>query len=323
MLYVNKFRPTIEDVAEAQKRVNNLAQRKKRVKKELSTPSREMQMVPKYLELAEYKGRDRFNSAEISEITNLVKMYGSKTLATDLIKQLLSIGVEKENPMSAQEMKDFFLATLSLNEEGQNRVITFIKTLKENPPKYNPQKQSNNAKDFDINDYIAYRNYMAYANKFGKEPLNTSNLINTRNRGLVYGVAKCKRPEVLAEIVFKTGAIPEISEVPNELVRAYELSKGNLDLVQDLAIGFYPIEIKQIISKLEARKGSKDLSEYYSLVNKKDYYYPDSPYQEYLSDGRKNVLKALGLSKQIVLYDLPPYGSVVAVDGSFEQGKRR
>ena len=67
----------------------------------------EVRMVPKYLELATYRGKDRFNYEEINEITKLVEARKSRGISpSDLIKSLLDIGKENGNILSAKEIKD-------------------------------------------------------------------------------------------------------------------------------------------------------------------------------------------------------------------------
>jgi len=266
--------------------------------------SREMQMVPKYLELAKHEGKYRFNTTEIVELTGLAKMYQSEIPITDLVKQLLNIGAEKGKTLSAQEMKDFFKTTALMNKNEQVAVIKFMKSLKEN---------------VSLND--------DYAGKTGKRTgltqgeADTSKFINLKNLQFVRSITKCSNPETMAIIANCTDITSELESAPDLFVKMYEISNGNLGLIQDLSRCFYVPELDQIVSKLLAQKSEDKLSKYMSVTSSVDYHSPS--FSSYgLSDLRDFVLYKLGLNGQIELFPLDYYVGIKTVDGSFEQGKR-
>lgn len=284
---------------------------------DLSGYSREMQMVPMYLELATNKGKPRFNLAEITELCGSVKVYESEIPPTDLVKQLLAIGVEKGEPLSVKELKDFLSTTALMNKNEQINIIKFIKALKEEteivPKGCFPEKNMGK------NDFIQYK---AYTSKANIRPTDISKFINLNNLRFVYGITRCRKPETLAKIAKNMGAMWEISVVPNDLVKAYELSNGNMALIQDLLRGFYPWEIDKIVSKLSETSSSIDLSKYINRTVSTDYVTVEFSSRG-ISDTRKIILDELGLTEQIDLTDVDYSKKIRTVDGSFEQGKRR
>ena len=98
---------------------------------ELAMESRELQMIPKYLELASIKGQDRFNSKQITEITEGFKEFETTQSKTDVLKNLLSIGAEKGKPLSSDEIKGFLDVTSGMKKQEQNNVLKFLKKVKE------------------------------------------------------------------------------------------------------------------------------------------------------------------------------------------------
>lgn len=324
----------------------------KYAKQESAALSREIQMVPVILELATIKDKNRFTPTEITEITGMIKTYNSEIPATDLVKQLLNIGTEKDMPMSVQEIKDFLLATPSLDKNGQIRVIEFMKSLKKQEGfKYNADyiRRNNSFEKFmneEVNEFpdiyegkteeelrkiyneriskeIKYSQNATYTRQFDIDTPNVSNFINLNNLEFVYSIANCEKPEILAEIVLRTGIKPAVSHTPNELVRIYELSKRNNGLIQDLARCFLPEEITQITPKLAERKGNKDWSKYYQWTRPSDTYTLPN-YSSDLLNLRRSILESLDLTGQINLCTLKKTQSIWAtVDGDFERGKRQ
>lgn len=284
---------------------------------DLSRDSREMQMIPVYLELATNKGKPRFNLAEITELCGSLKVYKSKISSTDLVKQLLNIGVDKGEPLSVKEMKDFLSTTALMNKNEQINIIKFIKALKEGteiiPKGCYPEK------NMDKNDLIQYKSYTSKANI---KPTNISNFINLNNLEFAYGITRCRKPETLANIAKNMGAMWEISVVPNDLVKAYELSNGNMALIEDLLRGFYPWEIENIVSKLSEKSSSADLSKYKNKTVSTDYVTVEFS-SKGISDTRKIILDKLGLTGEIDLTNVDYSRKIRTIDGSFEQGKRR
>lgn len=352
MIYSYKYQVTKEAMLKLNRRAQNAMQRAARVKKELTVPSRELQMVPMYLELAKLNENYRFTASEIAEITDLVKTYGSEIPATDLIKQLLNIGVEKGEPLSTQELKNFLQTTAVMDKEEQNKVITFIKTFKEQDLIKEDTDRSSERQTFEqfksevaagndsflkempekrlwefyfnrIRRELNYINYKSYTSQLDVlSPRDISRFINLSNLGFVYSVARCEKPEIIAEIVQKIGLVPELAMIPNDLIQAYELSKGNKGLIEDLTIGFYPSEAKQIVSKLVARKDTQDLSEYCPEINASSYRNPCG-FNYDLAEQRRKILATLGLTGQIDLLPLQTCKRINIVSGSFEQGKRQ
>lgn len=329
-----------------------MAKDSKKAKKALAISSREMQMVSMYLELATIRGKDRFNASEIAELMNMIKDYNSEIPADDMVKQLLDIGKEKDRPLSIQEMKDFFQATPLLDKEGQVRVLEFMKTLKDKVSfKYDAEYiKSNKTFEKFKNEYAkifpelykgmseeelkkVYQSgiskelksiqYKAYTCQFDIEAPNVSNFINLKTLAFVYGVANCDNPAILAEIVSKTGITSSLSEIPNELVKVYEISDGNVGLVQDIVRCFLSKEILQIVPKLADKKYDKDLSKYCQMTRPTD----DGvlpAYSSHLINLRRSILMNLNLQNQVNLCHLKKTKSVSKIaDGDFERGKRQ
>jgi hypothetical protein len=255
-------------------------------------------MVQMRLELAEDNGKDRFNAAEINELTGSAKMYKSEIPVSDLIKQLLNIGIEKGEPLTAQEIKNFLSATALMNKNEQIKVVEFMKSLKENC--------------FDKTDNRS---------NLSQETADTRKFIDLKNLNFVYSITKCNKPEILAVIADKTGITDELETAPDLFVKIYEISNGNLDLIQDLARCYYLPETESILSKL-MEHNADDLSKYTSKTYSTDYHSysftpPDMAYR------RKIVLEALGLTGQVELMELDTYVAVPVYNGNFERGKRR
>ena len=125
----------------------------------------------------------------------------------------------------------------------------------------------------------------------------------------------------MAVIVNKTGFNNEVESAPDLFVKIYEMSNGNLDLIQDLAKCFYLSELDQIYSELKTKKPD-ELSKYTSKTCSTDYHsYSFTPPE--MSDRRKIVIDALGLTGKIELQELDFYKSVPTYNGNFEGGKRR
>ena len=92
--------------------------------------SREMEMIPKYLELAVMKGSDRFTKKQITAITKGFQDYKTALSKTDLLKDLLAIGEKAGTPLSPEEFLGFLKATSSMKQLEQRNVLKFLRASK-------------------------------------------------------------------------------------------------------------------------------------------------------------------------------------------------
>lgn len=275
----------------------------------------EVRMVPKYLELATYKGKDRFNHDEINEITKLVEKRKSRGISpSDLIKSLLDIGKDNGNILSAKEIKDFFQATcIGYDKQGQSKLLRFMKALKEGQK---PVQKSFLGVLSDNKSFVE-----------GK-PNCTSDFVSFPNRLYTQVISQSERPETLARVAEITGNHDKFwtAHSANALAELYELTNGNNALILDCSRAFYPFQISKIIS--EMKKPGYKLPQYELSATEPEYAVKRTSYStKYTAEQQAPVLEKLNLNGVIKVSKDDEYidllGSRKMIDGNFEGGKRR
>lgn len=275
----------------------------------------EIQMIPKYLELASFKGKDRFNPQEIKEITETIKTRKSRGIApTDLIKYLLDIGKENGNILSPKEIKDFFEATFAgYNKEAQTRILRFMKALKEGQK---PAQKTFLGVLSDNKSFIE-----------GK-PNSTSDFVSDPNRLYTKTIAQCERPEILARVAEITGNHDKFwtAHSADALAELYELTDGNAALILDFNRAFPGWKIKQIISKI--KRPEYKMPQYELQETKPDYAVQRSAYSStHTAEQQTPVLEKLNLKGIIDVTGDSEYFDLMSsrrlLSGNFEGGKKR
>lgn len=322
---------------------------------ELAMESRELQMIPKYLELASIKGQDRFNSKQITEITEGFKEFETTQSKTDILKNLLSIGAEKGKPLSSDEIKGFLDVTSGMKKQEQNNVLKFLKKVKEFEEEQITAETL--GKEFTYEKYrekqvelfkglklglpdertlrSRYRDEFRRElelrkNKFflsslavNKTPVEEQ-LLNGRNLPFVRAVAGASDMDALFDIVRLVGVNDNVCHSANALIDVMKATHC-LNLITDLSRGFYPAETKQIAELVKKDvKNGKDFETYFSQTIPE---YGSSVKRESLSTQRRRVLVELGYNGKIKLLPLERYADITDVStrvgGNFERGKRR
>lgn len=322
---------------------------------ELAMESRELQMIPKYLELASIKGQDRFNSKQITEITEGFKEFETTQSKTDILKNLLSIGAEKGKPLSSDEIKGFLDVTSGMKKQEQNNVLKFLKKVKE----FEEEQITAEAlgKEFTYEKYREKqvelfkglklglpdektlrsrfkdefrRELELRKNKFflsslavNKIPVEEQ-LLNGKNLPFVRAVAGASDMDALFDIVRLVGVNDNVCHSANALIDVMKATHC-LNLITDLSRGFYPAETKQIAELIKKDvKNGKDFETYFSQTIPE---YGSSVKRESLSTQRRRVLVELGYNGKIKLLPLERYADITDVStrvgGNFERGKRR
>lgn len=310
----------------------------------------EMEMIPKLLELAaNKKGFDRFNSLEIQGITQKFADYVSGMYKPDFLKGLLAIGNERGEMLSFAEINAILSTTSELTSDEQNNIIRFVKYLKEREyPEYNAEyiiknhtfekykkdlekifpegeieKAYQNILRNELN-MVSSAHHREYLSK--KAPKIDKYFGDEYRRAIKNGVAKSGNPEVLAEIMLEIGMHPSLATMAEPLVKAYEMSKGNMGFVLDMAYSFTSKEALEILDVLKKEK-SVNLAKYSPV-------YVSQIYERFiirnmtLNSARKDILEELGLTGKVKCAVVPPRELDIMeakkrCSGSFEQGKRR
>lgn len=325
---------------------------------ELAIEARELEMVPKYLELASFQGHDRFNPEQIKGLAKSFKIYETGLSKTELVKELLAIGTEKGKPLTSKEITGFLHATSSMKMLEQRNVLKFLKAAKEteiekvtpenirkiypyedfkkreiarvekykwytNDPNYTKEENLRSRYETLLNNELRLESNKYYSNarKVNKKPV--SEYITGNDVRFVRAVAKSKDPETLLVIVSNTGVHDVISASAEALVDAYKLSGGSLNLVLDLSRGFYPAETKQIVEILrkEADKGmERDWSRYFGQTVSN--YLDNTLGGPNLSSQRSAVLKELGLTGKVKLIPLGKYADAYPASPLLGRGSR-
>ena len=295
--------------------------------------SREMEMVPKYLELATIKGADRFKPHEIRQLTASFRDYKTNLSRTDLLKDLLAIGSEKGIPLSAEDIKGFLKATSSMKQLQQRNVMRFLKAAKEKETAkitpdnireifpYEMYKQSEikcsegtgflkSHPDWLQEDKIRERYEIALANELiissNKYYENIRNAryapaqhIIKNSQDVVKAAANAVDPERFVTVVEYAGTSPTVLATANELTHVVKLCDDRPELMIDLAKAFYPPEIKQIVQLIskEANSIPKDALKLHASYTLN--YSPDSGVS--LNQIRNWILEDLGLKDKLKL----------------------
>ena len=271
---------------------------------QIARDARELQMLPKYMELETVNGVNRFSQKEISELSKMFSEYDSELSKVDILKELLAAGKEKGMRLTPEMMKDFLEATSSMTGKEQQNVLKFLKSAAENI-----KLPENGSKAAAIKE------------------LNAINYINKQNPGIVEAIGKCSDPETAAIIIKETGVNFHVSEALDALTEAYKLSGNKTTFPIDLTRAFYPSEIKQIIKTLIAEGKLDKLKNYQTLTY--DYYERSLSATPSLSSQRRDILKHLEIKDKIKLLPLRQKEDVYSarhiskVSGNFERGKRR
>lgn len=322
---------------------------------ELAMESRELQMIPKYLELASIKGQDRFNSKQITEITEGFKEFETTQSKTDVLKNLLSIGAEKGKPLSSDEIKGFLDVTSGMKKQEQNNVLKFLKKVKEfeeeqitaetlgkefTYEKYREKQvelfkglklglpdertlRSRYRDEFRRELELRKNKFFMGAITVNKTPVEEQ-LLNGRNLPFVRAVAGASDMDALFDIVRLVGVNDNVCHSANALIDVMKATHC-LNLITDLSRGFYPAETKQIAELIKKDvKNGKDFETYFSQTIPE---YGSSVKRESLSTQRRRVLVELGYNGKIKLLPLERYADITDVStrvgGNFERGKRR
>ena len=95
---------------------------------QIARDARELQMLPKYMELETVNGVNRFSQKEISELSKMFSEYDSELSKVDILKELLAAGKKKGMRLTPEMIKDFLEATSSMTEKEQQNVLKFLKT---------------------------------------------------------------------------------------------------------------------------------------------------------------------------------------------------
>lgn len=307
------------------------------VKKPYSQTVRELEMVPKYLELATVESAERFNPEEIKLITSKFKKYKSNACLTDVLKEILDIGTKKGEPMTAREISLYLNATTKLPKQEQENILKLVRAIKERQPvkydanfidefwTYEKYKDLRHIKSDFIkesedeirksysgflerekwsatNEY--YRNYMSG----GKINLETEIFTPETTKYLRKYASKVNEPELLSQLMLLS--FPKnVLYCAEPLEKIYKLSNNNLELACDIAQGFVFDEIYQIETLL------KDLK-------------PET-LKSYTSGKAKDaggLLKYFGLNGKVKMYSRHRlYDDAIhhTVSGNYEGGKRR
>ena len=264
--------------------------------------SRELEMIPKYLEIATSpNGFDRFTPEDIKLLTKVFGEFDTALNKTDVVKELIAIGTKKGEQLSIDEIKTFLKTTSSLEPQEQQNVLKFIKGLKEvETVKYDVDFVKQNfikyddfkARELELSsDYYrglspakqeeriqdayqrAYNNEMRmvttsdyYRQIHERAPMDITQILGAPGYKYADAIGKCPEPEILANVVVNLGPknFHRIKFLEPTLVDAYKLSDGNMHFVNDLLRGFYQAEAKAIVSALkeDPKKVEKVLKAY-------------------------------------------------------------
>jgi hypothetical protein len=297
--------------------------------------TREMEMVPRYLEVAQLaKGEYRFNPEDIKTLTKAFGDFDTALCKSDVVKELLAIGLQKGEPLSIKEITAFLKATSSLEPKEQQNVLKFMKKMKEvDVVEYDHEYVVKNFtyENFRKKKFASYAEwhkkhmnwddetlekefrksyegarlnelnlvkYEHYRNTHSVRPMELSQILTVPGYNFAKGIGKCDSPEVLAEIVKNLGPekFQRIKFLEQTLVDAYKLSDGNLAFVNDLLRGFYPAESKAIVRVLkeDPKKAETLLKSYEAHTSETPTIFDGS-----LSSQRRKILKELGIDDKV------------------------
>lgn len=322
--------------------------------------SRELEMVPKYLEIAELpNGEYRFSPEDIKSLTKAFGEFDTALSKTDIVRDLIAIGSKKGEPLSIKEITAFLKSTSSLAPQEQQNVLKFIKGLKEvETIKYDVDFVKQNfikyddfkARELELSsDYYrglspakqeeriqdayqrAYNNEMRmvttsdyYRQIHERAPMDITQIFEMPGYNYVENIGKCSDPETLASIVVNLGPknFHRVKFLEPTLVDAYKLSGGNMHFVNDLLRGFYQAEAKAIVSALkeDPKKVEKVLKAYKGHTIENPSFYNYDLYAI-----RRDILKELKVQDKIELLPLSEKDDALrhVISGNYEGGKKR
>lgn len=330
--------PPINSSKRAARLVNEAISSSKLTKtaSELALNARELEMVPKYLELASLNGADRFSKEQIKSITAHFRTYDTKLSKTDLLKDLLSIGSEQGKPLTSEEMEGFLNATSSMKQLEQRNVLKFLKAAKEKEgvkatkeavkksfpyedfkarqvksydgsdwlkrnPDFLSDEQVRERYETAINNEIRIQSNRYYQQSLSNNQYTPAQYITRNSKEFVETVAKVTDPEKFLTVIEETGVTSNVLACADALTDALKLSGGHVFFVNDLVRSFYPPEIKQIVEILskDVKAGKGPDFGLYIVRNIEGYNLGTS-----LKSMRKQILKDLGLEDKINLLPL-------------------
>lgn len=297
--------------------------------------SRELQMVPKYLECAKARSGDlyRFNAKEVKDITTACRNYKTNLSVTDIIKDLMAIGSEGNcKPLSPDDIAGFFKVTSGMKQAEQKNVLRFMKIAQEDiPAKMTPEYLKKeypyeNFRNLEISKEAGtrgkdeasmvidetqiknrYENFITRLYNFETNPYYSAqtmpkkypimSYIKGNNKDLIDTIANSPDPENLYYVLKHTGIARPTLLAAADLTALYKASDGNKSLVTNMAAFFYPDEIKIITEAL-----MKDLEKNKGVL--KNYSHMSYELHPSINTSRKTMLKSLGLEDKVKLYKI-------------------
>ena len=296
-----------------------------------SVVSRELQMVPKYLECAKLFGKEgyRFNDAEVKELTSAFAKYETKLSVTDVLKELLTIGSEGNvKTLSIDEIKAFLKATSGMKNEEQKNVLNFLKVSRQDTPvklthaqleaeyPYEQFKADRIALDKQygistahytdeyfrkfysgyLNNEFRIRTNPYYAAQLKSKEFVFSDHLLRNDSKLIKAVSEVTDSKSLYEVLKIAGAGDNAIAASKDLVSLYKMSNENKNLIKDLATMFYPSEVKHIREAVEAEVEMKAL---HAVI--KRYSRPEEESKSSLRTTRSKILSLLQMSDDVRL----------------------
>ena len=296
-----------------------------------SVVSRELQMVPKYLECAKLFGKEgyRFNDAEVKELTSAFAKYETKLSVTDVLKELLTIGSEGNvKTLSIDEIKAFLKATSGMKNEEQKNVLNFLKVSRQDTPvklthaqleaeyPYEQFKADRIALDKQygistahytdeyfrkfysgyLNNEFRIRTNPYYAAQLKSKEFVFSDHLLRNDSKLIKAVSEVTDSKSLYEVLKIAGAGDNAIAASKDLVSLYKMSNENKNLIKDLATMFYPSEVKHIREAVEAEV---EMKAKHAVI--KRYSRPEEESKSSLRTTRSKILSLLQMSDDVRL----------------------
>ncbi len=296
-----------------------------------SVVSRELQMVPKYLECAKLFGKEgyRFNDAEVKELTSAFAKYETKLSVTDVLKELLTIGSEGNvKTLSIDEIKAFLKATSGMKNEEQKNVLNFLKVSRQDTPvkltraqleaeyPYEQFKADRIALDKQygistahytdeyfrkfysgyLNNEFRIRTNPYYAAQLKSKEFVFSDHLLRNDSKLIKAVSEVTDSKSLYEVLKIAGAGDNAIAASKDLVSLYKMSNENKNLIKDLATMFYPSEVKHIREAVEAEV---EMKAQHAVI--KRYSRPEEESKSSLRTTRSKILSLLQMSDDVRL----------------------
>lgn len=296
--------------------------------------SRELQMVPKYLECAKLHGKDlyRFNPMELKELSSAFSKYQTKLPMTDILKELLAIGNDgKVKSLSVDEIKAFLTNTTGMRNQQQKNVLKFLQVSRQEVPAKLTIKQLESQYPYEeykahriamdeqyghstssytdeyfrklysgfLNNEFRIRTNFYYAEQLKSKEFSFTDHLLRNDSKLIKAVSEITDSKSLYEVLKISGASDNVIAASKDLVRLYQISNGNKFLIKDLASMFYPAEIKHIREALEAEL---NLEESLAAINR--YSGTAEENQKTLKTTRAKILSLLNISGDVKLLPL-------------------